>query len=261
MKVEKQVCETVSNLFKICIRNLEYFNLETRPYINVNPNAYPYDMIELTHEIFNGMLHLLAIISKIYENKLIVQLDNTVNRDISILMGQIFPIIENKNNIIYKIFKKPNIYIGQVLAEIINMLDIAWSDNLLKLLGPGTNDMIKVLWVNNIPSKLTKYIIKKLSSYVPDTIDYPSEFIDPISCDVITQPYLFPNISQVHDLTTILTQLSYGKFNPYTKDILDETILHAYNKTPGALDIINKYKLNYNQWVVKSGYNLKLFDL
>jgi len=70
-----------------------------------------------------------------------------------------------------------------------------------------------------------------------DDVDIPEEFIDKLTCVLIENPIMIPNVDLVFDKSSILSQLYTNEINPYTREKLSIEDLEKFNKEE---DIIKK---------------------
>ncbi len=146
-------------------------------------------------------------------------------------------VIEYKSNMNFVAFKTANLSIESYVGYIINILNIV---NI-------TSDMtdFKHDYIFNVENynKLQKYINNLQYDHIFDKIkcedvteeiDYPDEFLDPLTYSKINEPCLIPNMNGFEDLyfdkSTILKQLLIKEENPYTRAPLTLDEFENYNK-------------------------------
>ncbi len=145
--------------------------------------------------------------------------------------------IKFKSDMNFGAYKQANLNIESYVGYIINLLNIV----------SKTSDMTDfrhdyVFDIENYNS-LQKHInnlqydhiFDKLKCEdVTDEIDYPDEFLDPLTYSKINEPCLIPNMNGFEDLyfdkSTILKQLLIKEENPYTRAPLTLDEFENYNK-------------------------------
>ncbi len=97
-------------------------------------------------------------------------------------------------------------------------------------------------YVNN--SQYDEMFEKLHNDNVVDDIEYPDEFYDPLTCTLISNPCLIPNMNGFDDLyfdrSTIMKQLLIKEENPYTRGPLSLKEFEDYNNLD---EIKNKNKI------------------
>lgn len=81
-----------------------------------------------------------------------------------------------------------------------------------------------------------------LDAHNKPEIKYPDEFLDPLLCIPIEEPIMLPGIDEIHDRTTIVSQIHESGQNPYNRKPLSLEELEEYNKTQEVMDLINNFK-------------------
>jgi hypothetical protein len=92
-------------------------------------------------------------------------------------------------------------------------------------------------------------IKEKVEQIHEDTIDYPSDFIDPMTCKPIKIPVMIPNTNEIFERTTIITQIYSQGTNPYTREPLTLEILEKYNQEEEVIKKINEFKYQKDKWL------------
>ena len=83
----------------------------------------------------------------------------------------------------------------------------------------------------------------------PDDIDFPDEFIDPLTCVSIEDPIMIPNVNSVFDKSSIITHLYSSKTNPFTREILTEKDVEEYNLKPDVIEKVKQFIINKNIFI------------
>ena len=102
--------------------------------------------------------------------------------------------------------------------------------------------IIKSINLSDLHDPQKNYIISKLEKYHESEIDYPSDFLDPITCKIIKNPIKIPNVSLFFDRSAILTHIYEKGDNPYTREKLSIDELNEYNKQKDIVDEILVFK-------------------
>jgi len=83
------------------------------------------------------------------------------------------------------------------------------------------------------------------------TVNYPEEFLDPITLCVVQDPVMVHGSNTIHDRTSIVTQLGYEEKNPYTREQLTIESLNEYNEQEHIKNIINDFVTRKKIWEVE----------
>jgi hypothetical protein len=94
-----------------------------------------------------------------------------------------------------------------------------------------------------------KVIKEKVEKILEDTTDYPSEFIDPMTCKPIKTPVMIPNTNEIFERTTIIMQIYTQGINPYTREPLTLEIFEKYNQEEEVIKKINNFKYEKAKWL------------
>jgi hypothetical protein len=92
-------------------------------------------------------------------------------------------------------------------------------------------------------------IKEKIEHLQEDTTDYPSDFIDPMTCKPIKTPIMIPNTNEIFERTTIIMQIYSQGTNPYTREPLTLEILEKYNQEEEVVKKINEFKYQKEKWL------------
>jgi hypothetical protein len=92
-------------------------------------------------------------------------------------------------------------------------------------------------------------IKEKIEQLHEDTNDYPSDFIDPMTCKPIKTPVMIPNTNEIFERTTIIMQIYSQGTNPYTREPLTLEILEKYNQEEEVVKKINEFKYEKEKWL------------
>ena len=112
--------------------------------------------------------------------------------------------------------------------------------------------------IKHFPDKTQDNIIDQLErsfkEYKTITAIIPDEFIDPISCDIIDDPVLLPNMVGFDsgdlfiDKSIIMKQLLSKEENPFNRQKLTMNELNEFNKRPEILEKIMILKNKIDKW-------------
>jgi hypothetical protein len=102
----------------------------------------------------------------------------------------------------------------------------------------------------NILSEIEKNIIlESLEVNYKEEIQYPSEFTDPITCKPIITPVMIPNINEIFERISVVTQIYNQGINPYTREPLTLEELEKYNSKEDIIKKINEFQEEKNKWL------------
>jgi hypothetical protein len=96
-------------------------------------------------------------------------------------------------------------------------------------------------------------IVEKMSE--ENNIEYPDEFLDPITYSPITEPIKLPNMGsddRFHDKSVIIKHILNKKENPYTREPLTITELEKYNDIPEIKLNNEVFKKRMKSWKEKN---------
>lgn len=99
--------------------------------------------------------------------------------------------------------------------------------------------------------KMDKQLLNDLTIYFLEHTDntedneLPGEFIDQLTCVMIKNPIMIPNVDLIFDKSSIISQLFYDKINPYTREPLCIEQVDEYNKQDNVQNKINTFKEKY----------------
>ena len=245
---------------------------------NNNNNRRDRSIRELEHEIADIMMFYLGILKFMYNIIIIVSTEATVFE--LLLSNEIFSslvtvINQNVNRIIITMRFKANMnltlykeakvnikeyvnYILDVLNIIIrknDMMDFV-RDHIFKIENyDKLQSHVKGKKYGEIFERLRSNMIKLTSGEDDEDIEYPDEFLDPITYSPISEPCLIPSMNGFDDLyfdkSTIMKQLLIREENPYTRKHLTLEEFEKYNeleeiklKNNIFMNRVNDYKKN-----------------
>ena len=233
-------------LFKLISRSLDLFDIFNNE-LNANiKNAleqiYYMNLFIIICEI---ALYTLLIYESIYEEKLIDTFYPETEEKYIIFVLRIMQNINyNFNNCfrIYEIDRYKNL-ITKCFEIINNKLDTQ-----ISIIIEFKDTILKALSVTHL-TDIKKVIEKKINDYVVYDYDYPSKFLDPITCKFIRVPIMIPDCHEIFERTSIITQIYAQGINPYTRRILTLEILETYNKKEDVVKEINKFIVDRDKWI------------
>lgn len=141
------------------------------------------------------------------------------------------------------------------VIRLINIVHNFSEETLTKLFDETINQEIYeqvALVLSTIDSTITPLDVSKYIT--SDDIEYPDEFLDNITCELLTEPVIIPNTNNSVFLnkSTIVQYIMTDGTNPYTKESLTIKDLEDYNDTDESKKLISelnekikKFKENY----------------
>jgi len=267
-----------NSLYKIIFDIHNKVPLSNKVFIKNNEGMYllnnyinDLDLIHQSNDEINiedDIIYILTISNDLYQmikklNNFILQIDyfkKLITQD---------EFLNSLNNVIIKIINKYYLmFNGDILDK--NIIDLISaicetiiilnknSDKYLNSLIDTTNFNIKYIssLISEIPTPEAKNMIKiiqehsnisKDNSEVIDNI--PDEFIDQITCSLIKNPIMIPNIDMIFDKATIIKCVMNNNTNPYTREKLTLDELYEYNKKDDIKKKIHDFNKTYNDWI------------
>ncbi len=111
------------------------------------------------------------------------------------------------------------------------------------------NDSQLIKEINNFITILIKQIEKMACE---DNIEYPEEFLDPLTFMKIENPVMLPGMDNVFmEKRIIQKHLLNDETNPFTRDNLTIKMLEEYNNKPDIVNKINDFKNRMDDWKTK----------
>lgn len=215
-------------LFNLDCRALDICNYFKELSNSVSSNLTQIINVE---QILINMLEIitmtLAFHSNVYDKKLIVGIFPEVEEKYIILISELIELTTNK---IYKLLRETgdasnilNLIYTSIYRHINNSVEYLYK----------IKDIIisKIEFVTELSEVEKKFILDTLNNF-KDTklnIEYPDEFLDPITCFPIEDPIKIPNIALFFDKKNILTHVYEKSENPYTREKLTIGQLNEYN--------------------------------
>ena len=184
------------------------------------------------------ILDTLCIYRRIYDTKMIDEFYPEVDDKFLLCAEKILGSIHN-NPIVRKL-RNP-----VALQQIVKM--IYWS--VLGNIKYNNNSVLRIkeLLSTNINfvqlehSQITE-LNEFLTNITSNDIDYPQEFLDPLTCSPIVDPIKIPNVDEFFDKRSIFTHIHITPSNPYTREPLTFEILNEYNSQESIAHEINEFK-------------------
>jgi hypothetical protein len=249
-KINLNLDNIISNvIFKLCKFGIENID-EVIIRLNVINLVYsiPYDIIDFLNMVVESTINTLSILKKVYKYKILKETFEEVNNILIIFIEKLFESLTIKNHKIYQITKLVNSYL-RIIDFVYEIYYYNLTDNMIQNITHMKNKLLDTLDLATVSNIIKKNIKEKLSNVNININedDYPSDFIDPISCCLIKNPCLIPNTYVFHDKLTIITQIKYEPINPYTKEPLTEQIFEEYNKRPDVIQKINEFKVSLSK--------------
>lgn len=212
---------------------------------------------ELYLKAIQMCLYTLLVYENIYEKKIIEQTYPEIEEKYLLFIGRIISNIKMKTGNKFQINQVRRqgetfeVSLVKLCVDIIkkkiknkpeSILEI--KDKILKYL-PFINE--KILSDEN--KKNLENEIEK--NYNIDNIDYPSEFLDPITYKPIVTPIMIPNIHEIFERVTIVTQIYSQGTNPYTREPLTLEELEKHNSREDIIQKINQFNKEKEKWILE----------
>jgi len=231
---------TLFNLLRQSVEIFEHFTNFCKSITNTF--IIPHDEIMVvTNDMLEIIMYTLTIHSDIYQKKIVTNIFPEVEEKYCILIDQLLSATSNPKHELYTIIKRPDLAATinkLVYNSVFKHIDIS-IDNLYKLkdiLLCDTN-----LNLSGLDSDQQLYIKNIFDNYILNDIEYTDEFLDPLTCNVITNPVKIPDINEIFDKTSILTHIHTTSKNPYTRDVLTIDMLNKYNETEEIVNDIQQF--------------------
>jgi hypothetical protein len=166
-----------------------------------------------------------------------------INKNVNYLSN----VIEYRSDMNFKGYTQANLNIENYVKYIINFLNIInQNTDMSKFTHDYTFNMDSYKKLQtHINNPQYNEIFENLEcENVDEEIDYPDEFLDPLTCTKIDEPCLIPGMNGFDDIyfdkSTILRQLLIKEENPYTRSPLTLEEFEKYNELD---EIVQKNKL------------------
>lgn len=253
---DKNIAGTLFNLVKRGFDMYSHFNsivssIQASVYF---PNAsgilnMPTDMKNLCSDFMSGVLYTILVAKLIYNQKLITDKHPELNQMLSLLLINNIEKLSVGYHPLYTTVKNPKLA-GTILSVTYEFLGTHLSDDMMPYFGDHKDMILSIMKNIKLSSVAKTNITTIFANYVPpEEIDWPQEFLDPISCCVVETPVMLPKIPTIHDKTTILIHIKHDPINPYTKEDLTEEILIEYNQKPEIKAQLDNFLERKTKWL------------
>lgn len=227
-----------STLFNILDRGIDIINLLYKVCDEYRDNIYTQQINDMCYNMVQIIYNTICIYKRIYETKIVNEIYTEVDEKFYIFVENIFSPI--KNNPISLVLRE-RITFNQIIKMI---YEIIYTNMKYK---NYSIELIKELLVNNISISQLELcqkneLIEYLTKIIVDKNDYPQDFLDPLTCSLITDPIKIPNVNEIFDRKSILTHIHSNQSNPYTRELLTFEILDNYNSKTEIIDEITEFK-------------------
>jgi hypothetical protein len=246
-------------LFKLISNSFEIFdNFDDDLYEKIKSNHMDLQYFFSCYSIaIETVIYTLLIYKNLYEKNIIDKIYPETEEKYLLFIGRIISNIKMSVGNKFQ-FNQINSHIEKDLIsicfEIINKkLDENLEPN-LQILEIKDKILNSIVYIDDkILSPKKKLEIKDKIEKIPeDTIDYPPEFIDPMTCKPIKTPVMIPNTNEIFERTSIVMQIYSQGTNPYTREPLTLEILEKYNQEEEVIKKINKFKYEKAKWLNES---------
>lgn len=201
--------EFFNNIFKFSNQLLKYLSSDNFLYLHYKIHNKCFDIVySIIYLLYSSINHKSLIL---LNNETITSLNYFINNNNFINYFANRNLINNNNNPI------KNYFISHKKDKII------FKSNLL---------------INIISDNIKLY----------DNIDYPSQFLDPLTSSPIIEPVMIPSINEIFDKSSIIQHIYNKNNNPYTREPLTIDILNKYNQSDYVINKINKFKNDFYIW-------------
>lgn len=204
-----------------------------------NENVIGFTQIEnICCDMVQIILDTLCIYKRIYDTRMVDEFYPEVDEKFLLCAEKILGSIHN-NPIIRKLHNP------LALQQIVKMIYCVVINN-IKYKNNSVLRIKELLLVNIHFVQLEHSQITMLNEFLintaPNEIDYPSEFLDPLTCNPILDPVKIPNVDEFFDKRSILTHIHTTPSNPYTRETLTFEILNEYNSRKSIVHETNEFK-------------------
>jgi hypothetical protein len=209
----------------------------------------PTDMKNLCSDFMSGVLYTILIATLIYNQKLLTVKHPELDQMLSLLLINNIEKLSVGYHPLYAIVKNPKLA-GTILSVTYEFLSVHLSDVMMPYFNSHADMILSIMKNINLLPAAKANITTVFANYVPpEEIDWPQEFLDPISCCVVETPVMLPKIPTIHDKTTILIHIKHDPINPYTKEDLTEEILIEYNQKPEIKVQLENFMNRKTKWL------------
>jgi hypothetical protein len=207
-------------------------------------------MMNIFEKIINGTIFCLSFIKDIYEKNIILKIYPEVEYKfftlIECMLNEAIYIINEITPSMKKLSddsSKLSDDIDDLAKKLLGCVYIN-IDRCIKNSGQSLSKSKKILIENinniNVDDEYKKNILKEILKIDENNIEYPSEFLDPITCEPIRNPIKIPNVDEIFDKTSISISIMENGINPYNREELNMCDVEEYNnKEEVKEDIIN----------------------
>lgn len=209
---------------------------------------------ELYIKAIQMCLYTLLVYENIYDKKIIDQIYPEIEEKYLLFIGRIISNINMKPGNNFIINQKKNnsedfevalieMCVNIIKKKIKNKSDaiVDIKEKILNYLPHFKNCILNNKDKDNIKIELENY-------YKFDETDYPSEFLDPITFKPIVTPIMIPNISEIFERVSVVTQIYSQGINPYTREPLSLEELEKYNQREDTIQKINQFNKQKEKW-------------
>lgn len=279
-RLDKNIAGTLFNLIKISFDMFKKMDglvdsiTTARIGLHINVAFLPTNIKLTCESLMNLVMQTLVIAKSIFEKKLIHKIHPELERELSIFIINNIEKLSVGTHILYTRIKNPSIagnilkLTYEVLANHLTVDIMPYLVDHIDVIINGVKN-IKFDYVTdsmidqNINKNKKESITEFLLSYHAenDDIDWPYEFIDPISCCVVENPVMLSGSNDIYDRTTIITHIQHDAINPYSKEPLTEDILDKYNELSDIKAKIEDFKLRKQKFISDHKENKKIVEI
>lgn len=245
-------------IFRLISNSFSIFNIfDDELYDNIkssiNDRKYYRSLYDTTIQL---SLYTLLLYENLYEKKIVEKIYPETEEKYLLFVGRILSNIDMKNGNKFQLHQYSNLFQNndyertlvkkctEIIMDRINkkspsLIDI--KDKIIKYLPFIHTDILN----NHDKQK----ILESLEiNYKDDEIQYPPDFLDPITCKLIVTPVMIPNINEIFERISVVTQIYNQGTNPYTREPLTLEELEKHNSKEEVIQNINKFNEKKNKW-------------
>lgn len=199
--------------------------------------------IECYFSVLETALYTILIYNTIYEKNIISTIYSELEEKIILFIGRILDNTKMKtgNKFALKNFKSITDNLIPICFSFLHKKISANEDVIFEI----KEQIKKSFEVYEFEHK--SEILNIIDNY-KETEDYPTEFIDPITCKFIKNPVMIPNSTEIFERTSIVSQIYNQGINPYTREKLTLEILEDHNSKNNIKDKIKIFEEKKNIW-------------